>query len=344
MPVSFGSPLTVCVESNRRKPRSRIRPCLVQSDLSSGGSREIGFRHKTMTLRCRILMFEILTLVVLVSCIYVFYSRFSMQSYNELEYRDAEQNTDRARRAFQELDDSLHDKSVDWANWDDTYKFMADHNQAYVKSNLVAETVASMKLDTIMYVNNSGRLFHRFTVKRSPNLPVPDDEYLWHSLHPDHPDGAALGGANGCSGVILHPSCPMLVSVRPISDSKGTAPRRGRLLFGRYFDNGQLRSLSERTRLNVQIFRVDSASVSPKEKQMLSALATRQRTRILPVNGHTILGYALLPDVRNRPALLLKIALPRHIHQQGLAGTNYMVHLIFIASLAFSGVTQLVLE
>jgi diguanylate cyclase (GGDEF)-like protein len=297
-----------------------------------------------MKLRYRILFCISLTLVVLVLGVYGFSSRRLMQSYSQLEHQDAEQNTDRAKRAFLDLDGGLHDKSIDWADWDDTYQFMADHNKAYIKSNLVSESVVSMKLDVILFVDIHGKLFHQFTLKRFPELPVPDPVQLWHSLHLDRPDLSAFRTRKDYSGVILHPNSPLLISVRPIFTSKGTGPQRGWLVFGRYFDKRQLQHLAEQTRLDVQTFRVDAPSIPRADRQILAALSTRMPMQIRPKNSRTILGYALLLDVQNNPALLLKITLPRHIYQQGLASTGYLVRLIFFAALAFGGIMLLVME
>ena len=297
-----------------------------------------------MKLRYRILFCISLTLVVLVLGVDRFSSCYLMQSYNQLENQEVQQNTDRAKRAFENINSRLYDKSIVWAERDDTYQFMADHNKAYIDVYAVPEFIVSMKLDVILYVDIHGKIFHQFTLKRFPELPPPDAVQLWHSLHLDRPDAAALNAKTTYSGVILHPSCPLLVSVRPILNSKGKGTPRGWLVFGRYFDQRQLQRLAEQTRLDVQTFQLNTPSIPYEDKQVLTALSTQTPMQVRPKNDHTILGYTLLLDVQGHPALLIKVTLPRHIHQQGLASTHSLVRLIFFAALVFGGITLLCIE
>lgn len=266
-----------------------------------------------------------------------------MQSYLKLERESVEKNVDRAARAFEQLDDSLHDKSVDWASWDDSYQFMADHNKAYIRSNLMPTSVAAMKLDVILYVDGHGKIFHQFALKRFPELPPPNAMELCHTLDLDLPASAALHSKNAYSGVILNSSHPLLVSVRPILTSKGKGPSRGWLVFGRYFDKRLLRTLEDQTRLDLQIGQVDSPSITDRNKPY-PALLLAAPIGVRPVNSHTIEGTTILVDVHKQPVLSLKVTLPRSIYAQGLASTTYLLHLILLAALVFSGSTLIVVE
>lgn len=297
-----------------------------------------------MKLRNQILCCISVTLVVLIPSISSFYSRVLMRSYTQLELQDTQQNTERALRAFTELDDTLHDKSIDWANWDDTYQFMADHNKTYIKSNLVADSVISMKLDMILYIDNQAKIFHTFTTKRFPDIPSPDTAKLWHDLKLDNKYSTVFQNRSSFSGVILHPNCPLLVSVRPIQTSKGTGPQRGWLVFVRYFDARQLRALEEQTQLAVQIHAFDSPLISNKEKQIIKELSSIVPIKVAYQNDRSVMSYTRLMDVQNKPILLLKVTLPRRIYAQGLASSHNLNRLILFAALVFIGVILLVIE
>ncbi len=297
-----------------------------------------------MKLRSHILVCMSATIAMLMLGVYIFASKLLMQSYTRLELQDTTQNVERANLAFSQLTSALHDKSVDWASWDDTYQFMADHNKAYIKSNLVSATIAAMKLDLLLYVDAHGKIFHSFTFKRFPELPPPDPKYLWYTLNLDRADSPAFRNAKPYFGVVLHPQCPLMVSVRPILNSNGAGIPRGWLVFGRYFDDGQLTSLAEQTRLNVESFRVDSNELSGENRQILASLSSKTPIQIRHPSIHKISGFAQILDVQNHPAILLKIVLPRRIYQQGLASTRILIRFILLAALIFTVVIHILFE
>ena len=43
--------------------------------------------------------------------------------------------------------------AVDWADWDDTYRFMSDHNARYIQSNLGQSSIAAMQMDVVMMLD-----------------------------------------------------------------------------------------------------------------------------------------------------------------------------------------------
>ena len=62
------------------------------------------------------------------------------------------------------------------------------------------------------------------------------------------------------------------------------------------------------------------------------------------MNSESIAGYALLSGLDKKPISMLRVKLPRSIYKQGVQSVSYLMHLILIASIAFSIVILLTLE
>ncbi len=298
----------------------------------------------SMKLRTRVLLYMSLTLVGLAIGVYFFSSRMLSQSYANLEHQNAVDNIDRARLALLQSAKDLHERSVDWASRDDSYRFMADRNQAFVKSNFEPQQLTLMKVDVMLFVDVHGKLFYPVAIKRLPNLPPPNAQEMWRALHLDRPGLNSKASILGYSGLILHSHCPLMVSVRPILTSKSDGPTRGWLVFGRYFDLGQVRKIAEQTRMDLETFPLNSPSLTPEDKKLLNSLTVASPLFVKPKNSDVISGFALISDTFNHPALLMKMTQPRAIYKQGEDSARIFMGIIFLSSAIFSIVLTFLLE
>src|SRR5258705_10574226 len=81
-----------------------------------------------------------------------------LRSYLDLEARDARVNADRVASALDETLSEMGTKVADWASWDDTYKFIVDHNPAFLRSNMMPTTFDLLRIDAIAFLDVSGRV------------------------------------------------------------------------------------------------------------------------------------------------------------------------------------------
>ncbi len=59
-----------------------------------------------------------------------------LNGYEKLEKQEVEEDVRRVEAALDEKLDGMGRTASDWANWDDTYAFMIDLDEAYIESNL----------------------------------------------------------------------------------------------------------------------------------------------------------------------------------------------------------------
>lgn len=297
-----------------------------------------------MRLRSRVLLVVATITAVLLTGQYVLSNGLLLGNYRDLEQDSMRRDVQRATRALDQLVEDLHVKTVDWAEWDDTYRFMKDHNTGYVRSNLLESGLATMHLDLVVYCDLRWRIVRAFPVHRVLHVAPPDPSAAVREIQGLRCPGAAPTSRLGLSGLVEQPNGPLLVSARPILTTSGRGPAQGWLVFGRYFDREMEQKLGGRTRMDVHFHDIPGGRVPRADLGTLSRLCAHPGTLVWPQDGERIAAASLVSDLSSRPLLLLEVHSPRLIYQQGLRASRYLVSLIGVASLVFSVVVLVLLE
>lgn len=139
----------------------------------------------------------------------------------------------------------------------------------------------------------------------------------------------------------------------------GTGPSRGSLAIGRYLNTAEINRLKALNQLSITIHKLNSPSLPTDFQQVRSEfelskerllnlesnrLLSTEELIIRPLNNDTMSGYALLRDIYNKPAVLLRVDSPRVIYKQGLVGLRYLIVSLFGVGLIFILATLLLLE
>ena len=117
-----------------------------------------------MSLRQKTLLLTILTLAGLILILAVVSAVIWFDSAAQLEQRDLQQTMSRITAALSGDLAELDRFVGDWAGWDDTYAFIADHNSAYIDSNLTVETFIRSKISSILFVDLTGQIIYGKTL------------------------------------------------------------------------------------------------------------------------------------------------------------------------------------
>lgn len=291
-------------------------------------------KFEIMTLRSKTLISIGITLTCLLIVLYSISSTIFLDGFIQLE-RDSVANN--AQNILNILNDDLSALSSavgDWAAWDDTYRFIKDANQLYVKKNLPDATYSELKLNLILFVNSSGEIiFGRgFDLLQKKGLPLPrelkehisiDSIFLKH----DSVDSSV-------QGILLLPDGPMLVAARPILTSERKGPILGSMIFGRYLNNEEIKRWSEISKLSIKMHLIDDFQISSYLKEN-KFIPERDAIFVKPIDSTTISGYFVVKDIYKKPALLFRLDMPRTIYQQGKLTLNRFVLLLGGSGLIF---------
>jgi diguanylate cyclase (GGDEF)-like protein len=247
--------------------------------------------------------------------LYCLSARIIFPSYLDLERQQVERNNQRAIQAFQQIASDLHVKAVDWAEWDDTYRFMTNHNREYIDSNLEPGAFPKMKVDAIVYLDRSLRVFESQTAPRIRGVAPPLPSDIVGKAAPLLRGRGPLTSAFGAVEVRGH---PVFLSIRPILSSAGRGPSRGWIVFARLFGGPEIGEIAERTRLDVE-YRSLSDAAMPADFRKGVALALQHRGEASnPRSERVIDGYSVLKGLDGKPAFAARVVGHRGIYAQGV--------------------------
>ena len=191
-------------------------------------------------------------LIVIISGVGLFFINIALShsiilpKFIEIENDRALMNLDRVSEAFNREKDFLSSKSKDWAYWDDSYKFIIDKNQAYIDSNITDESLDNLLIDFMIFTNEKGKTIYSKVID-SATFKIEDLQDIFYFQE-----------ENELVGLTKTTLGPLLFVSQPIMNSLGEGPSRGRLVFGKYFDDNKIIELSKTTKLNLEFKNVNN--------------------------------------------------------------------------------------
>lgn len=183
-----------------------------------------------MKLRKKTLIIIGTIFVVMIVVLYISSRILLLGSFAELEERNTRGNVERVLSALSDELSSLDATTADWAAWDDTYAFIEDGNEEYVESNLVDETLTTLRLHLMLFTNSSGQTIFAKAVDSNGEEEMPVPQTLQEHLATDNFLLRLPDTESRITGIVLLPEGPMLVASRPILTSEEEGPIRGALI------------------------------------------------------------------------------------------------------------------
>ena len=141
----------------------------------------------------------------------------------------------------------------------------------------------------------------------------------------------------GTQGIILLPDGPMLVVSEGFQNG-------GSLLMGKYLQDQEVQALEELTRLSLTVDRLDDEIVPEPDFNIdLLSLPEEEMSVLVqtlddPSVEGEIAGYTVVNDVSGKPALMLRVDMPRDIRAEGVNSVRAL-----IVALVIVGVVLVVL-
>jgi len=294
--------------------------------------------------RFRVPLLLVLILAGLIAALYLS-ARFVLErSFTALEQELVDRNVVRAAGALAETVEALDTRCVDWAAWDETYEFVVDRNQEYIRTNLVDTTFVNQRFNLMVFTDTRGRVVFAKAFDLAAGVAAPLPPGLRAHLVPGalvFPEQADQHSR--VAGLLVLPEGPLLVAARPILTSEYGGPVRGTLIVGRFLDAEETARLAAVTRLSLEFRRPDDPGLPADLREAAAALAPGQRL-VRPLDRYRVAGYALLEDVYSRPALLLRVEQSRDVYYRKDEALRYLGLSLLAVALAAGVMTVLLLE
>jgi PAS domain S-box-containing protein len=271
----------------------------------------------------------------------VFYGTSStliLRGFTRLEAESVRTNIDRARKALANELQGLDTTTHDWARWDDSYAFIQNTNAAYIGSSLNEGTLAGIRVDSIIYMNAAGCVVYTGVSNPEGKKLLTSLNYLasfkvLRDLSADE---------DNLTGIVLLPEGPVMFAARPILTSKAEGPSRGVLIMVRQLDKVEVESIGTLAEVSLDIHRLDAEE--PSEAPDVNFLLSSQAPYHVSESGETIEGCTLVNDLLGKPALLMRVEMPRTIHAQAHRTLRAYVLILAMFILLGTAVTVWLLE
>ncbi len=264
-------------------------------------------------------------------------------SFARLEKQHVQDNIERTLSTLSNELSELSSKTADYAEWNDTYNFIQDANEDYIRDNLAASTWTNLRVDLVVFINTAGQIV--FGADYQPDLtaaPIPQslvellsaNDTLWHHLDID----------STITGIVPLAEEPLLIASRPILTNDRQGPIRGTLIAGRYLDSEELEYFTQTLLLPLSLSSFNDSETNSDFYAARQSLSEQNPVFVQPLNENTVAGYALLTDVYENPFLVLRATMPRDIYKEGEATIAYFLMAQIVTGAVTSVAVMLVLK
>lgn len=256
----------------------------------------------------------IVMLVLAVSILSTLYAVFSIKVSNDfknIEITQVKRNISRSKEIYQLILDGYSKKIVDWASWDDTYKFVKDLNRGYIESNLGLNSLESLEVDIISYYDTKKSLVYEVSVDQSNK--IADD--IANILTINSTIANELDSKGNSSGLVKTSKGLALYSSHLILKSDESGPPNGYIFFIRYLGDWFTDSLSQTLKTPISL--VDKRSFKEEGSIIMEDIK--------------LTSYFRLPVKNSSEFLNLKIEMSREIWSQVISTTKYLVTVVAIS-------------
>ena len=260
----------------------------------------------------------------------------------EIERREIDQTLKQLQAVIAADEDHLDSIIGDWAVWDDTYRFVQDRNQAYVDNNLQDDSLRTLDVDFMVFVDLNGRIAFAKSIdpdtRRDSALPAGLAEYIG-----TRPSITRLTDPRTpVSGWLSLPKGTVLLSARPIVTSDLLSPIAGTLVTGYVVNTRRVGGIA-------QLMPSKTVAAWGPEQSGTPPEAVAARDALLAAPGamysradDTVRGYSLVMGIDSKPAMLFQVTEERtavDLARRNLAWSTGLTALLGAVLLLGLGVT-----
>jgi PAS domain S-box-containing protein len=296
------------------------------------------------SLRRKTLLIIGITMLGLVGGLFALSRIVLMRGFSRLEEGFAGRDISRASSALTNELNTLDQTTTEYATWDLTYEYAKSQHPSYVKTEFPAPTFQELKISFVVIFDAHGRkLFSRgFDLTKGGEMPIPAglDDHL-------KPDSLLLNlkdTQSKVAGILDLPGGPALVDSRPILASDATGPIAGTMIMGHLLDAAEIQHLADLTLMPVDAQTLSSDKLSPDFRVAAAAISKGSPHFIHPLNSESLAAYEVLDDIYDRPAVIIRVLLPRTIYEQGRTSLVQFLLLLIAAGFVFGAATLYLLE
>jgi len=269
-----------------------------------------------MSLKTKVLLIISVVFICAMGLIYAVSRLIFIRGLEEIEEQNTIVQVEQAMGVLTYLINDLEVDTADWAAWDDTYEFIQNQNQEYIHSNLVDETFVTLRLNAMLFIDNSGNVVYSkaYDVENEVEIPFPTD--LLNHFSGESPLLSGLEQNQVISGILELKEGLRIVAAQPILTSENEGPALGTLVFVRLLNEYTLQELSGIIRFPIAVLPIRMVDSRDIEETIMS-LGESKGVAVSPRDKDIVVGYSLVNDIYNQTSFVLSIEIPRDTYQLG---------------------------
>jgi sensor domain CHASE-containing protein len=258
---------------------------------------------------------------------YTVQRRVILPSFEALEADLARTDIERVTRALDGELAQLLTFCGDWGNWLETYEYMAGDNPAFIADNMTPATIAAVGLDVVAYLDADSRYVWRRGYDPVTHTEQPYEMLAGDALPESHPFRDPIANGQPASGLVLTEHGPALLVAAPILDGAGNGPHRGAVLLARILTPTVAARLAEQAQVALQLSSLPQAGfAAPVRDMLLDTRIVRHEDANAVFRG--------LADIFGRPAVTLRVDVPRSVSAQGRDAVGFASLSLFLAGVS----------
>lgn len=277
--------------------------------------------------------------------VYHLFTTLLVGDFELLEKSLVEESVNRVSGALESEMQTLEVNVSDWAQWDDTYEFLAKRNEEYLQVNLQDSALDLLRLHFVVLTDTAGAIVFKKQIDKegkSVSFSSSFEEYI--GTHPNYFVPESNQSAH--SGLVTLPEGVVMMTTRAVTTSDGLSPAQGTLLFGFFIDDEVAGKLADLTHLKLDFRRYDSLGEDVRLARVAGNLKNEETVLVGPAmpDDSVIYGYGLKKDVNGENALVIQVELDRTVYRNGQENIALFSKIMIGMSLPIIAVVFLLFE
>lgn len=282
-----------------------------------------------MNIRSKVLALIAAMLAFLVAAEVLVERQVVLPSFAELERADARTAMRRISNALDMTLGEIAVSATDWGNWADTYRFVLDHNSAFVDANISHLALRQLNVNLLLIVGLDGRFVQSNDLDLKSDRPLQLDFTEGKALPAQFPWRANLSAGTPVRGLLRTSRGIMLLAGAPILDGNGGGPTHGMVIMGRLLTPAGVRGIGAQAQADLAMLRATAGEGAPERLEESDTL-----TRV----------FRTFNDVYGQPLMTLRVDVPRAISARGERAVTYASTCLIVAAVIVLALLVLVLN
>jgi diguanylate cyclase (GGDEF)-like protein len=245
---------------------------------------EIKVKHKVFVI-------GILSIMVLILITFMIFDIAYFGYVNKKEELDVKKNFKVIDYIIKNKEKDINATLLDWSKWDDTYQFVADSNKEYIYSNLQYDTLKTLNLKSMIFLNNDGKTIYEKNYEIKKDIMSTLKSEMWPQIK------AANKMSTISSGLVYAKNKVFIVSIAPITKSVGNA-KNGSLIMVRSIEKDLLDYIKQVSGVG-----------------LIFTDLNKKNNDYVKLNGHIKIykkinstkSYKLIKDINNKGSIIFEI-------------------------------------